>query len=85
MTKTTLKPKSEIRRFDIFAEWNRIKARERYHLPNDAASAYGLAVAKIVAARKFYGYKPEQVNEWKRRANLGYLSFMALQTIRNRH
>jgi hypothetical protein len=59
MTKTTLKPKAEIRRFDIPAEWNRIKARERHHLPDDAASAYGLAASKIVAARKFYGYKPE--------------------------
>jgi hypothetical protein len=68
MTKTTPSPKAEIRRFDIFAEWNRLKARERHHLREGAARAYGLAVAKIVAARKFYGYKPEQVSEWKRRA-----------------
>jgi hypothetical protein len=61
-------PKSEIRRFDIFAEWNRLKARKRHHLPEPDARAYGLAVAKVVAARKFYGYQPAQVSEWKRRA-----------------
>lgn len=61
-------PKAEIRRFDIFAEWNRLKARRRLRLPEAAARAYGLAVAKVVAARKFYGYRPEQVSEWKRRA-----------------
>lgn len=68
MAKTTSAPKAEIRRFDIFAEWNRLKARDRFRLPEADARAYGLAVAKIVAARKFYGYRPEQMSEWKRRA-----------------
>jgi len=62
------RPGAEIRRFDIFAEWNRIKAHECYKLPEAEACAYGLAVAKVVAARKFYGYRPEQVKEWKQRA-----------------
>src|SRR5207237_10770583 len=60
--------KAQIRRFDIFAEWNRLKARKRLHLPEPDARAYGLAVAKVVAARKFYGYQPERMSEWKRRA-----------------
>jgi hypothetical protein len=68
MAQTTLIPQAEIRRFDIFAEWNRLKARQRSHLPEADAQAYGLAVAKVVAARKFTGYRPEQVKDWKRRA-----------------
>jgi hypothetical protein len=68
MASGTPGPKAEIRRFDIFAEWNRLKARKRHHLPEPDARAYGLAVAKVVAARKFYGYQPAQVSEWKRRA-----------------
>jgi len=59
------RPRLPIRRFDIFAEWNRLKARERYHLPESEARAYGLAVAKVVAARKFSGYQPEQIREWR--------------------
>src|SRR5215510_9905039 len=68
MAETPLAPRAEIRRFDIFAEWNRLKARHRHDLPEAEAQAYGLAVAKVVAARKFAGYHHEQVNEWKRRA-----------------
>jgi hypothetical protein len=68
MTQTAPAPKAPIRRFDIFAEWNRLKARTRHQLPESDARAYGLAVAKVVAARKFYGYRPEQVREWKHRA-----------------
>lgn len=61
-------PKREIRRFDIFAEWNHLKASKKLHLPAAEARAYGLAVAKVVASRKFSGHEPAQVNEWKRRA-----------------
>ena len=68
MAETLLAPRAEIRRFDIFAEWNHLKARHHHDLPEPAAQAYGLAVAKVVAARKFAGYRPEQVTEWKRRA-----------------
>lgn len=65
MTVATSNPRLPIRRFDIFAEWNRLKARERHHLPEGEARAYGLAVAKVVAARKFSGYQPEQIREWR--------------------
>src|SRR5919201_243705 len=68
MAKETPRPQAEIRRFDVFAEWNRLKARERHHLSEADARAYGLAVAKVVAARKFSGYQAAQVSEWKRRA-----------------
>ena len=68
MAQTALIPQAEIRRFDIFAEWKRLEARQRSHLPEAEAQAYGLAVAKVVAARKFTGYRPEQVQDWKRRA-----------------
>lgn len=67
MSKTT-HALAEIRRFDIFAEWNRLKALKRLHLKADDARAYGLAVAKVVAGRKFAGHEPGQVKEWKRRA-----------------
>ena len=53
----TLKPSAPIRRFDVFAEWNRIKAVREFGFPEDEAKAYGLAVAKVVAARKFYGHR----------------------------
>jgi hypothetical protein len=68
MAETHLAPRAEIRRFDIFAEWNRLKARHHHDLPEAEAQAYGLAVAKVVATRKFAGHRPEQVSEWKRRA-----------------
>jgi hypothetical protein len=68
------KPRDQIRRFDIFAEWNRLKAREQLNLSEPNARAYGLAVAKIVAARKFHGYKPEQVSEWRRNAKKGQVT-----------
>jgi hypothetical protein len=61
-------PRLQIRRFDIFAEWNRLKARERHKLDEADARAYGLAVAKVVAARKLHGAAPEQSRELKRRA-----------------
>jgi hypothetical protein len=65
---TQIDARSEIRRFDVFAEWNRLKARDRKKLSEGKAQGYGLAVAKIVAARKFSGYEPGQLTEWKRKA-----------------
>ena len=62
-----LSPRAEIRRFDVFAEWNRLKARTRYHFAEAEAQAYGLAVAKVVAARKIAGLRPKQIRERKRR------------------
>ncbi|NTU81771.1 MAG: hypothetical protein HGA45_20730 [Chloroflexales bacterium] len=68
MTQVQLVPKREIRRFDIFAEWNRLKGRNKAKLNEDDARAYGLAVAKVVAARKFSGHDPAQAKELKRKA-----------------
>src|SRR5581483_7234436 len=68
MAQYAVKPFANIRRFDIFAEWSRLTAREKHHLPEAKARAYGLAVAKVVAARKFSGYEPHQVRDMKQRA-----------------
>ena len=68
MGSTQSSPQKEIRRFDIFAEWNRLKAWTQPRFSDAEAQAYGLAVAKVVAARKFARHRPEQVRDWKRRA-----------------
>jgi hypothetical protein len=68
MPETKRAPRLQIRRFDIFAEWNRLKGRTRHKLKAADARAYGLAVAKIVAARTQHGATPEQTRELKRRA-----------------
>lgn len=47
-----LKPRLPIRRFDVFAEYNRQKAIED-GTPPDEAMGYGLWVAKVVASRSF--------------------------------
>ena len=67
MPEKQLAPQMEIRRFDIFAEWNRLKGRTRLDMKEADARAYGLAVAKIVASRKLHGAEPEQAKELKRR------------------
>ncbi len=61
-------PAANIRRFDVFAEWSRLTGREKHQLPEGSARAYGIAVAKIVAARKFAGYQPQQVRTLKQQA-----------------
>jgi len=68
MTEKAHAPHAQIRRFDIFAEWNRLKARSRHHMSTADARAYGLAVAKVVASRKFHGTTPEQTSDAKQRA-----------------
>ena len=68
MPETERAPRLQIRRFDIFAEWNRLKARTRHKMKEADARAYGLAVAKVVAARKLHGAAPEQTRDLKRRA-----------------
>jgi hypothetical protein len=68
MSETERAPRLQIRRFDIFAEWNRLKARTRHKMKEADARAYGLAVAKVVAARKLHGAAPEQTRDLKRRA-----------------
>ena len=48
----TSKPRQEIRRFDVFAEYNKLKELKKGR-PLDQAKGYGLWVAKVVAARRF--------------------------------
>ncbi len=48
-----MKPNRPIRRFDVFAEYQRLKALDKEKLPPDQAKGYGIWVAKVVAARKF--------------------------------
>lgn len=50
-TPTTL-PKRPIRRFDVFAEVNRLKALDEGR-PGDEAKGYGIWLAKVVAGRRF--------------------------------
>ena len=57
MTKQTeetavLLPRAPIRRFDVFAEVNRLKALAEGR-PEDEAKGYGIWLAKVVAARRF--------------------------------
>jgi len=47
-------PRAPIRRFDVFAEYNRQKAIAD-GVPPDEAEGYGLWVAKVVASRSFGG------------------------------
>jgi hypothetical protein len=68
MTEKELAPRLQIRRFDIFAEWNRLKARTKHRMDEADARTYGLAVAKVVASRSRYGAAPEQTRDLKRRA-----------------
>ena len=59
-------PKASIRRFDVFAEYNRLKA-QREGMPAAQAKGHGLWLAKIVASRKFRGTEPEPKSEAERR------------------
>jgi hypothetical protein len=68
MAQATPAPQAEIRRFDIFAEWNRLKACHSHRLSETDAQAYGLAVAKVVAGRKSAHVRPHQVSERRQRA-----------------
>lgn len=49
MTQTPLRPRAPIRRFDVFAEYNRLQALQR-GLDPAHAKGYGLWVAKVVAS-----------------------------------
>ncbi len=64
---TDLKPKAPIRRFDVFAEYNRIKAIKEDKLTQAKAKGYGLWVAKVVAAQKF-GRLPRPTREEREKA-----------------
>lgn len=48
-----MKPNQSIRRFDVFAEYQRLKALENDQEPPDVAKGYGIWLAKVVAARRF--------------------------------
>lgn len=48
-----IKPRAPVRRFDVFAEYNRLKAMKEEGLKAPQAKGYGLWVAKVVAAQKF--------------------------------
>ena len=47
-----LKPKAPIRRFDVFAEYNRLDAMKKGESAAQA-KGYGIWLAKVVAAKKF--------------------------------
>ena len=47
-----MKPQAPVRRFDVFAEYNRLKALQQGQSAAQA-KGYGLWVAKVVAAKKF--------------------------------
>lgn len=49
-----ISPRMPIRRFDVFAEYNREEAIDK-GMPPDEAAGYGLWVAKVVASRRFGG------------------------------
>ena len=61
---TELKPLAPIRRFDIFAEYNRLKAMDEKKMSAAQAKGYGLWLAKVVAAQKF-GRMPKPKSENK--------------------
>lgn len=65
-TKTAPRPKAAIRRFDVFAEYNRLKARQD-GMPAAQAKGHGLWLAKLVASRRFRAEKPEPKSEAERR------------------
>jgi hypothetical protein len=50
--KDNLKPKQSVRRFDVFAEYQRLKALKEKN-PPDEAKGYAIWLAKVVAARRF--------------------------------
>jgi hypothetical protein len=58
-----LKPKAAVRRFDVFAEYNRRKAMKD-GMKSGKAKGYGLWLAKVVAAQKF-GRLPKPTGEKK--------------------
>ena len=55
------KPRMPIRRFDVFADYNRVR-NEGHGMPEDIAKGRALWVAKVVAGRR-YGAHPGEVRE----------------------
>ena len=54
-----MKPNTRIRRFDVFAEYNRQQAMKR-GMRASVAKGYGLWLAKVVAARRFGKTKSDE-------------------------
>jgi hypothetical protein len=50
--KTAPKPQAAIRRFDIFAEYNRQEAMDKKDMKAAEAKGYGIWLAKVVASRR---------------------------------
>ncbi len=61
-----IKPNRPIRRFDVFAEYQRLKALKEQQ-PSDQAKGYGIWLAKVVAARKFSKTRAKEPKESGRR------------------
>ena len=63
-----MKPVKPIRRFDVFAEYNRLEKLEE-GMPLDEAKGYAIWIAKVVAAKKFgkLPREPKPVSERERR------------------
>jgi len=57
-----IRPRASIRRFDIFAEYTRLK-QVAEGVPDDVAKGFGLWLAKVIAARKFGRITPEKARE----------------------
>src|SRR5688500_16457194 len=51
-SKAAPKPQAAIRRFDIFAEYNRLEAMDKKDMKAAEAKGYGLWLAKLVASRR---------------------------------
>jgi hypothetical protein len=73
----SVKPHAPVRRFDVFAEYTRIKAMREEGLSAAKAKGQGIWLAKVVAAQK-YGRLPrpsgEKREEKKRRTKWHELS-----------
>lgn len=61
----TIKPHAPVRRFDVFAEYSRLKGLKEEGLSATQAKGYGLWLAKVVAAQKF-GRLPRPTGEKKK-------------------
>lgn len=59
MSQVAIKPRAPIRRFDVFAEYNRLQALQR-GLDQAHAKGYGLWVAKVVASGTRRGRKSSE-------------------------
>jgi hypothetical protein len=61
-----IKPNRAVRRFDVFAEYQRNKALKD-QMAEDEAKGYGIWLAKLVAARRFSKGKKEAPEKGKER------------------